>query len=350
MAGWLLKAAGFLVTLSNSIITYLDRIPLLPVFIPTEADIIIFLAALLLMTVILNDRAKYTLLAAAPLLIVLLHQLPEKERDFALRIDFLSVGQGESTLITFSDGKRMLIDGGGSLFDKGWDIGRKLLLPVLRRSGVRRIDYLVLSHAHPDHIQGLIAVASELPVGEFWESGLNTGEDYRRLKEVLKRRGIPIKICDSGSQQMEISGIRVKCLYPFTDKSLYRLNDDLNETSLVLRLDSERISALFTGDIGVETEYRLIQKHADLRSCLLKVPHHGSRFSSYYRFLDAVSPEIAFIGAGYNNSFRLPAVETMEKLSVRGIKTFRTDLDGTITVIFPKSGEKPVISAFRKAI
>ena len=349
MAGSLLKAAGFLVTLSNSIITYLDRIPLLPVFIPSETDIIIFLAALLLMTVILNDRAKYTLLAAAPLLIILLHQLPEKEPDFALRIDFLSVGQGESTLITFSNGKRMLIDGGGSLFDKGWDIGRKLLLPVLRRSGVKRIDYLVLSHAHPDHIQGLIAVASELPVGEFWESGLNTGEDHRRLKMVLERRGIPIRICDSGSPQTEISGMRIKCLHPFMDKSLYSIND-LNETSLVLRLESDRFSALFTGDIGVETEFRLIQKRANLHSSLLKVPHHGSRYSSYYRFLDAVSPEIALIGAGYNNNFRLPANETIEKLSLRGIKTFRTDLDGTITVIFPKSGQKPVISAFRKAI
>jgi competence protein ComEC len=349
LAGWLLKAAGLLVTLSNFIISALDRIPLLPVFIPSAVDIMIFLTALLLMTVIMDNRAKYALLAAAPLLIILLHQLPEKERDFALRIDFLSVGQGESTLITFSNGERMLIDGGGSLFDKGWDVGRKLLLPVLRRSGVRRIDYLVLSHAHPDHIQGLIAVASELPVGEFWDSGLNGGEDYRKLMAVLEQRGIPTIKYTSGSPLKEISGIRIKCLHPFPEKALYPIND-LNETSLVLRLESDRFSALFTGDIGCETEYRLLQKGAYLHSSLLKVAHHGSRYSSYPRFLDAVSPEIALIGAGYNNSFRLPAFETVEKLSERGINTFRTDLDGTVTVIYPKNGGKPIISAFRKAI
>ena len=350
VAGWLLKAAGFLTSLSNSIIAYLDRIPTLPVFIPSEADIMIFLSVMILLSIIKDDRPRYILLAAAPLIIMLLHQLPEKERDFALRIDFLSVGQGESTLITFGNGQRMLIDGGGTPFDNGWDAGKKLLLPVLRRSGVKRVDYLVLTHAHPDHLQGLQAVASELPVGEFWESGLNSGELYERFKKTLEQRGIPTRICDSGSPRMEISGIRIKCLHPFTKKAFYRSNDDLNETSLVLRLESDRFSALFTGDIGVETEFRLIQEHAELNSSLLKVPHHGSRYSSYYRFLDAVSPDIALIGAGYNNSFRLPAIETLEKLAMRGIKTFRTDLDGTITVIFPKSGEKPVISAFRKAI
>ncbi len=350
IAAWLLKAAGFLVTISNTIISWLDRIPLLPVFIPSEADIIIFLTALLLMTVIKDIRAKYILLVSAPFFIILLHQLPNKGTDFALKIDFLSVGQGESTLITFSNGERMLIDGGGSLFENGWDVGKKLILPVLRRSGVRKIDYLVLTHAHPDHLQGVQAVASELPVGEFWESGINSGEHYRRLKVILEQRGIPIRICNSGSPQREISGIQVQCLYPFAAKSLHLMHDDLNETSLVLRLESDCFSALFTGDIGVATEYDLVQQGVELRSSLLKVAHHGSRYSSFHRFLDAVSPEIALIGAGYNNSFRLPAIETLDKLSERGIKTFRTDLDGTVTVIFPKSGEKPVISAFKKAI
>jgi len=347
IAGGLLYLAGLLTAASNRIIAFLDRIPTLPLFIPTEAEIIIFLLAMLLITVIRNNPAKGLILLTVPLFLVLLHQLPAKDNDFSLRIDFLSVGQGESTLLTFADNKRMLIDGGGALHEGGWDIGRQLLLPTLKKMGVKRIDYLVLTHSHPDHLQGVMAAAEEFPVGEFWQSELNAGEDYRKLKEILELRKIPIKTVNSDLAEIEISGIRVRCLHPFSGENSGLSVADMNETSLTLRFDSGRLSALFTGDIGFSSEERLLKNGSILHATILKVPHHGSRYSSGPEFIAAVSPRVALISAGYKNSFGLPAADTLQKLSAKGVRVYRTDLDGTITVIFPKNGDDLAISSYK---
>lgn len=347
LAGYLLSFAGLLTTASNRIISFLAKLPALPLFVPTEIEITIFLVAMLLITVIRNNPAKSAVLAALPLYLILVHQIPEKDSDYSLRIDFLSVGQGESTLITFADGRRMLIDGGGALFESGWDIGRQLLLPALRKMGVKRVDYLVLTHSHPDHLQGVKAVAEGMTVGEFWESGMNGGEEYLNLKKILELRKIPVKILDRSSPPIEISGTSIKCLYPIDRRMAV---SDMNETSMTLRLQSGTFSVLFTGDIGFEAEARLLERKSDLASTLLKVPHHGSRYSTGPDFLDAVSPEVAFISAGYNNSFGLPSPDTLEQLSAKGIKIYRTDLDGTISAKLPKSGEHLVISAVKRQI
>ncbi|RPJ01653.1 MAG: hypothetical protein EHM36_13215 [Deltaproteobacteria bacterium] len=113
---------------------------------------------------------------------------------------------------------------------------------------------------------------------------------------------------------------------------------DLNNESIVFRLVSGEFSMLFTGDIGVDTEEGLLARHEQLRCTVLKVPHHGSRFSSSPAFLTEASPGIALISAGYRNSFHLPAEETLEKLRLRKIDVYRTDLEGTIQVTVDDNG------------
>lgn len=341
IAWFLLYVAAALTKISDLIIAALAQIPVLPLFIPSELEIGIFLAAMLLITIIRNHLAKSALLVTVPLFLLMLQQLPAKESTSALRIDFFSVGQGESSLITFADGKKMLIDGGGALYESGWDIGRHLLLPTLRKIGVRRIDYLVLTHSHPDHMQGVIAVLEALPVGEFWESGLNSGNEYKKLQELLQTKGIPVKILSSGLPPFEIAGTRIRCLHPVdAEKS----GSDMNETSLTLRFETGSFSALFTGDIGFEAEAQILRQKGDIRSTLLKVPHHGSRYSTGPDFLDAVAPEIALISAGFGNSFGLPSVETVNQLAAKRIRVFRTDLDGTVTINVQNDSKKPAIS------
>lgn len=347
LAEHLFSLAGVLTSTANRTIALLAKIPTLPTFIPSETEIAILLAGMLLLTVVRSMPLKSAALLTVPLSLILLHQIPSEVNDFSLRIDFLSVGQGESTLITFADGQRMLIDGGGTFRESGWDIGRQLLLPTLRKMGIQRIDYLVLTHAHPDHLQGVKSVAETLPVGEFWESGLNSGEEYRRLREILELRRVPLKILNSNSTAREIAGTKIRCLYPLGGGISA---SSANETSLTLRLDSGSFSALLTGDIGFEAEAELLESRSNLRATLLKVPHHGSRYSTGPDFLDAVSPQIATISAGYNNSFGLPAAETLDQLAAKKILTYRTDLDGTITVKLPGNGEKPVVSAFKRQI
>jgi competence protein ComEC len=349
-AGWLLSLAGFMTAIANATIAVLDRLPTLPSFFPTEAEILIFLLTMLLITVIKTDRPKYLLLAATSISLLLIHHIPANNGTYSLKMNFLSVGQGEATLITFHDGKTMLIDGGGALHDSRRDIGRQLLLPALRKAGVKRIDYLVLSHSHPDHLQGLIAVAAAMPIGEFWENGRNSGKDYENLRRLLDSGKVPVKVLNSASPALLVSGVTISTLHPEPADKLSHLFADQNEDSLVLHLDTGRFSALFTGDIGADTEFRLLDRQMKLRSTLMKVPHHGSRYSVLPGFFAAVSPQIAVVSAGYKNSFGLPAREAMAELQRVGATIYRTDLDGTVSASFPINGETPEISTFKRQI
>lgn len=347
LAGALFSIAALLTSLANRLIALLAEIPVLPVFTPGSMEIAILLAGMLLLTVGRSIRLKSAALLTVPLALFLAQQIPADEDSLSLRIDFLSVGQGESTLIRFAGGQSMLIDGGGTFRESGWDVGRQLLLPALRTMGVKRIDFLVLTHAHPDHLQGVKSVAEALPVGEFWESGFNSGAEYRQLKDILEQRRVPIKIVNSGVPLKEIAGTNIRCLYPLAGRMPA---SNANENSLTLRLDSGGFSALFTGDIGFPGETALLHSGNNLRATLLKVPHHGSRYSTGPDFLDAVSPQIATISAGQNNSFGLPAAETLDQLEAKKIATYRTDLDGSITVKLRKNDAKPAISLFKREI
>lgn len=348
VAGALLALAGLLVTASNAIIAQLDRLPLLPVFSPTPLDVTLFLGALLFISLSGNIRRKTMVMTVVPLLLVALHQVPAATGNFRLKIDFLSVGQGESSLITFADGKVMLIDGGGPLHDSGWDVGKRLLLPALRKIGVSRVDYLVLTHPHPDHLQGVLAVAENLPVGEFWETGIQGGDDYRRLKNALLVRNVPTRTISAASVPLELSGATVRFIHPLPGKDGPEQSLDVNDDSMVLRLETPGFSALFTGDIGCGAEKRLLERPEYLHATVLKVPHHGSRYSAYPAFYRAVSPEIALVGAGYNNSFGLPSAEVITALGKTGCRIYRTDLDGTISLSLPLNGKNLVISTLKR--
>jgi len=205
----------------------------------------------------------------------------------------------------------------------------------------------VLSHPHPDHLQGLAAVAENLPVGEFWETGVGSGDAYLGLRRVLESHGVKIRRLDSGRPPLMIPGGKVTVLLP--DRAGFAgSRGDLNETSLVMRIDAGSFSALFTGDIGIAAESALLREPAKLRADILKVPHHGSRHSVLPEFFRAVSPKVALIGAGYRNSFGLPSPAMLEALSATGAVICRTDLDGTVTVKAVNDSESLVISSVKR--
>jgi len=334
LSGFLLTVAGFLVYLSGKILSCLDAIPLLPLWGNSSFDLLLLIAFLASCTFLVR-RKRIIVCCLICSAFFLLRVVPAESETGKLRLDFYSVGQGEASLITLPDGKRMLIDGGGSVREGGLDPGERLLAPAFWSRGIKRLDYLVLTHPHPDHLNGLLFLARNFPVGEFWESGLHDGNsEYLALKKLLRERGVPVRRIDASSKPILVGGVLIEPLSPQRLPAVAGTagSGNLNEGSLVFRLRYGEVSILFTGDIGQDTEQLLTEKSAELRCTILKVPHHGSRTSSSEIFLAATSPECVLISAGYGNRFRLPAAATLARLRQRAIPIYRTDLDGTVTV------------------
>jgi competence protein ComEC len=335
-AALLLLVAGFPVYLSLKILACLDTIPLLPVWGSNPFDLPLLVAFLAAIT-FLKQRARAVCCCLVVAAFIVIRITIPHEKPGTLRLDFYSVGQGEASLITFPDGRRMLIDGGGSYRTGGFDPGERLLAPAFRDRGIDRLDFMVLTHAHPDHLNGLLYLARNFPVGEFWESGIHDGnKEYLALKRVLREKGVPVRRIDASSGSITVGTVTIEPLAPWNDSTLAAnvSRGNLNDASLVFRLRFGEFSVLFTGDIGRDTERRLIGESSALRCTVLKAAHHGSRTSSSESFLAAASPQCVLVSAGYGNRFRLPAAATLARLRSRGMPVYRTDLDGTITVVF----------------
>nr|HID58204.1 DNA internalization-related competence protein ComEC/Rec2 [Desulfobacterales bacterium] len=254
-----------------------------------------------------------------------------------LKLTMIDVGQGSSTLIELPYGRCMLIDGGG-FFDNSFDVGARVVAPFLWKKKIASIDFLVLSHPQSDHLNGLVFIARHFRVGEFWTNGRPVDtEPYHDLIEIISRKSIPALYPeDLLLKERKISGVRFRLLSPPVH-SKTKKNDgtwqNINNGSLVFKVEFKKVSILITGDIEAGAEARLIRRLGKgLKSTILLVPHHGSRGSSTPDFIDCVSPRLAIISAGWNNIFGFPHKEVLRRYRVRGCRIFRTDLMGAITV------------------
>ena len=206
----------------------------------------------------------------------------------------------------------------------------------------------MLTHPHPDHCQGLVFVAKNFKIGEFWEvGGSGDSSDYALLKEIIAAKKVRTRIVAADSKPFSIGGAVIEPLAPLPDSGSRcdGFTGDINDGSFVFRLVAGTTSILFTGDIGAAAEVDLLRRHADVQCTVLKVAHHGSRFSSSQPFIAAAAPRFAVISAGFKNSFHLPAKETLVNLERNGTRIFRTDLDGTIEMECGPQGEGVVIAA-----
>jgi competence protein ComEC len=252
-----------------------------------------------------------------------------------LRVFFLDVGQGNSALIQFPGKKRMLIDGGGFQGDT-FDTGKNIITPFLLRKKILHIDYIVLSHPHPDHMKGLKFIASVFEPAEFWYNGEDSeDEDYQDLINIIKSMNIKMVTPDDLTQERVVSGVKMEVLYPFAGKkgsqNRYVSSHTINDQSIVVRLSYAGKSVLFPGDIEMKSEAILVNKYENrLKSDILLVPHHGSRYSSSQSFLEKVKPEMCIISSRHGNSFGFPHAEALERLKNAGVKIFRIDNGGAV--------------------
>jgi len=279
--------------------------------------------------------AVASMLASRPIWAILLALaclLPRCDRGEQLIVTFPDVGQGGAALVEWPDGRRWLVDGGPP---------STRVLHWLRRSGVRRLDAVVLSHPHPDHMGGLHPVIKALDVGSLWapQRPQQDGSAFSSLWNEAAERGISLRV--AGDPGLPV--IHPEQTWTTSGRA------NINNRSLVLRLTYGQHSFLLTGDIESEAENYL--HHRLEPSTVVQVPHHGSRTSSGSAFVAQVRPRWAVVQAGRNNRFGHPAPEILSRWGPARI--LRTDRDGTIRFIsdgqrlqvdtwHPSTGWRPV--------
>ena len=234
-----------------------------------------------------------------------------------LYINFIDVGQGDSTLITTQFNKKILIDGGGSEFGSTFDVGEKTLLPYLLKKKIHKLDYVVISHFDSDHVGGILTILEELNVKQVLiPKQVEYSENYNKFLDIVKKRNIKVKIVGEGNTINIDKNTYLDILWP-EEKQIK--DNVLNNNSLIVRLCYKNFKMLFTGDIEEIAEQRLLQKYENtekLTADILKVAHHGSKSSSIAEFLEKVNPRIALIGVGKNNKFGHPNAGVLDRLNM----------------------------------
>jgi competence protein ComEC len=235
-----------------------------------------------------------------------------------LQVHFIDVGQGDSTLVMLPNGPNMLIDGGSRA-------GSDKLVKYLWDLGVRKIDFLVATHPHEDHIGGLPAVIDSFSVGSVYmpRVGHNT-KAFENLLLAIKNKKLTINTAKAGVKIITLPDLQADIIAPGSGSF-----DDLNDYSAVIKLTYKESTLLFTGDAEAIAEK---QMSGNLRADVLKVGYHGSNTSTTQAFLGKVKPTIAVISCGKDNSYGHPHKEVLDRLKLAGAEIYRTDLDGTVVL------------------
>ena len=301
--------------LSIFLVKLFSNIPFADIKIPAFPPIVVLLFYAGFIFYFLLNKRRYTLIIPfVPIIIYLSLSIFERNE---LNITYLDVGQGDSSVIELPDGKTMVIDTGKT--------GRETA-SFLKYRGKKTVDALILSHIHIDHTGGLDYIAKRFEVKELWDGGrLIYPEDFITDMEVKH------KTLNRGDMA-EGKGYSIYIFHPYPEfYTMYGSESvEADNDSLVLKIKGNNKSFLFTGDINEEAEENISHLGNWLKSDILKVPHHGSKKSAYEPFFNTVSPDIAVISAGRDNSFGHPHKETLDAL--QGAKIFRTDLDGAIKI------------------
>ncbi len=250
------------------------------------------------------------------------------------RMTLLDVGQGDAIVLQFPDGKNYLVDGGGHYIPSQQrkfpvrDVGASVVVPALRKLGVKALSGVILSHPHPDHYGGLLAVVKNFPVKNFyWNGDRFPDEEFQQLLQQLNQQHTSIVNVMEVPSDITGSGYHINWL-----KSEALPETDLNNRSLGVRIDYGATCVLLTGDMEAAAERFLVRAidGTHLRCDILKVPHHGSRTSSTAEFLDAVQPQLAIVSVGARNRFGLPHASVVESYGQRNIPLYRTDQHGAV--------------------
>lgn len=246
----------------------------------------------------------------------------KKENDIVevegnLEVHFIDVGQGDAILIKQNESS-MLIDAGDNEYEE-------VVVNYLKENGVTKLDYVIGTHPHSDHIGGLDAVIDAFDIGKvIMPKATHNTKTFEDVIIAIKNKGLKITI-PNPSDTFDLGEAKCTILAPNSDSY-----DNLNNYSVVLKLKYGNTSFLFTGDAEYISENEMLSGGYNLKTDVLKVGHHGSDSSTTTKFLNATNPKYAVIQVGRNNKYGHPTIEIINKLQKNNVEIYRNDLDGTI--------------------
>ena len=247
-----------------------------------------------------------------------------------LRVTFVDVGQGDSALLSLPNGSTLLVDTGGLRGTSSFDIGDRVVGPVLRHAGVHHLDALVVTHGDHDHAGGALAVLREFRPRDVWEGipvpSLPVLRDLRSVALATGARWVNVQSGDLVS----LGEVDVAVRHP--RPADWERQEVRNDDSIVIEVLWRDVSIVLTGDIGGDVERQIAPLFVPSALRVVKVPHHGSLSSSSKEFISTLAPRVAIFSVGRSNNFGHPAPEVVERYREAGAQIFRTDQDGAITV------------------
>jgi competence protein ComEC len=317
-----------LLRLSVGLVDFFSRWPLASYRIatPSWTEIFLFYGAIGCASNLKRRPKAIYLLAVLIGIFIVVQVYDSRSRGKADRLEvaFLDVGQGDAAVVHFPGGKVMVIDAGGTP-DGSFDPGERIVAPYLWQRKIKRIDFLVNTHYHPDHLQGLFFLLDNFEVDRVWVNG-DREADFSGAERFQLSAGDRVRAVSREERAVEIGGTRLEFLHP------PRAQRDFwgNSASLVLRLTYGAHGFLFCGDIESLAEEEILKRIPDLISTVMKAPHHGSKTSNSVKFVESTRPKFAIFTVRAGGRSNLPNPEVLERYEAIGTKILRTDRDGAI--------------------